>query len=568
MSKRKKIRATELGKSKGKSHLIHFFLLLFVGVAFLIFMRSWNLNTESRKQIMMKKMKEYASYTRDFFIPHPYTYKVFGDMPLVIRATNLGLDFWNKDFPSMILSAEQETNRLLMFQDELNRVDEKNEYAKKKVVFGKDNLIFNLIKEGKLLSEKTNFDIASGEIFGFWERSEKRSKIVERLSENIKNLIVYLDPNGIVNPKQADEIITLAEKLKVKKGADYSFLLKKIKKFVSSDQFNLIKKNLKINKKLDSKIKFTVLHSILDNFEKIRKVGPVLPPMKNLKPFIPFAKPKYVLVDDKDFSVKITNINTSIPLNFFKEAIFLELLRRKLPEKKMNYLIYLGNRHGIWKLPKKYIRWTVSIDNPYLMGESKMRGAIQLFGERGAFVITRKLESSFEVGPKEYDLPVDFRTGLPVKENLAALVLDKSPIKARMLSYALFVSNRQDVKKFEKTFPKVPFLLLKNIVENHTLKVNVGKKTALYLDSLKKENVVVSLNKLKTLIFKYALEHNETNDKSVEVTMPYFLRKDRVYVPNVSKKYYLSLEGIKKAKKERKERIMKSFPTLEHSKKQ
>ena len=141
MPKRKRIRATELGKSKSRSHLIHFFLLLFVGVAFFIFMRSWNINTESRKQIMMKKMKEYASYTRQYFIPHPYTYKVFGDMPLVIKATNLGMDFWNKEFPAMILSAEQETNRLLMYQSELNRPDKNNEYAKKQVVFGKDNLI-------------------------------------------------------------------------------------------------------------------------------------------------------------------------------------------------------------------------------------------------------------------------------------------------------------------------------------------------------------------------------------------------------------------------------------------
>jgi len=307
---------------------------------------------------------------------------------------------------------------------------------------------------------------------------------------------------------------------------------------------------------------------MLNNFEKIKKIGPVLPPMKNLKPFIPFAKPKYIDINNENYSIKITNINTSIPLNFFREAIFLELLRKKLPEKKMNYLIYLGNRHGIWKLPKKYIRWTVSIDNPYLMGESKMRGAIQLFSERGSFVITRKLEQSFNFGPKEYDLPVDFRTGLQVNENLAALVLDKSPIKARMFSYALFVSNQKDVKKFEKTFPNVPFLLLKNIKENHTISLKVGKQTANYLNTLKKDKIILSLNELKTLVFKYALKHNETTDKSFEIKMPYFLRKDKVYVPKVSKKYYLSIKGIKQAKKARKERVKKSFPTLEHSKKQ
>jgi len=228
MSKRKRIRATELGKSKSRSHLIHFFLLLFVGVAFFIFMRSWNINTESRKQIMMKKMKEYASYTRQYFIPHPYTYKVFGDMPLVIKATNLGMDFWNKEFPAMILSAEQETNRLLMYQSELNRPDKNNEYAKKQVVFGKDNLIFNLIKEGKFLSQKTNFDIAAGEIFDFWERSAKRSEFVDKISQKIKDLIDYLNPKGITNPKVADNIITLFQKLKIKRDADYSLLLKKL----------------------------------------------------------------------------------------------------------------------------------------------------------------------------------------------------------------------------------------------------------------------------------------------------------------------------------------------------
>jgi len=232
----------------------------------------------------------------------------------------------------------------------------------------------------------------------------------------------------------------------------------------------------------------------------------VLPKMENLKSFIPYAKVENIQIDEVKKSVRITNPNTSVPVSFFKEALFMKKLREKLPKENFHYLIFVGDRHGMWRLPEKFMRWSVSIDDPYAV-TNKARGAIKLMAEEGFFVVTRKNEelillkmddlsarikkdiaemtdsesrNSYMAGLRKehpsrkylfdpvkinvfqrFDTPVDWRNGSSVEKNLSALVIDSDPVKARMLSYSLFVSDMDDVKKFETEFPSTVFSVLR-----------------------------------------------------------------------------------------------------------
>ncbi|MBO4440848.1 hypothetical protein J5834_01925, partial [bacterium] len=207
-------------------------------------------------------------------------------------------------------------------------------------------------------------------------------------------------------------------------------------------------------------------------------------------------------------SVKILSQNISVDIDFFKEALFMKLLHAKLPTENFNYLIFIGDRHGMWRLPKQYVRWSVSIDNPYAVTE-KARGAVKLLPEEGYFVVTRKNENLLmvrlddittqiqnefgkltdETKKSEYmkqikqkysdtkyffdpikkvlfqrfDTPVDWRTASQVENNLAALVLDETdPMRARMLSYSLFISDEEGLTEHEKGFPDTIFAVLKS----------------------------------------------------------------------------------------------------------
>jgi len=170
-----------------------------------------------------------------------------------------------------------------------------------------------------------------------------------------------------------------------------------------------------------------------------------------------FVDKNVIAVDGGIISVK--SRNAEIDLSYLKEAIFLEKLKKKMPA-DMRYILYLGNRHGMWKLPKQYIRWTVSIDNPYAVID-KQRAALKLLDDEGFFVISRRSEKYIEIGDKRYEFPIDWRNGR-APSNLSALVVDKSAVKARMLSYSLLISDNSDVAAFEKNFPQTPFLVLKS----------------------------------------------------------------------------------------------------------
>jgi hypothetical protein len=64
---------------------------------------------------------------------------------------------------------------------------------------------------------------------------------------------------------------------------------------------------------------------------------------------------------------------------------------------------------------------------------------------------------------QRFDTPVDWRTASQVENNLAALVIDETdPMRARMLSYSLFISDEEGLKEHEKGFPDTIFAVLKS----------------------------------------------------------------------------------------------------------
>ena len=64
---------------------------------------------------------------------------------------------------------------------------------------------------------------------------------------------------------------------------------------------------------------------------------------------------------------------------------------------------------------------------------------------------------------RKYDTPVDWRTASQAENNLAALVIDeKDPVRARMLSYSLFISDAERISDHEKGFPNTIFAVLKS----------------------------------------------------------------------------------------------------------
>ncbi len=172
-----------------------------------------------------------------------------------------------------------------------------------------------------------------------------------------------------------------------------------------------------------------------------------------------FADPKLITLSPEGI-LEIKSKEIEIDLTPFREAIFLYLLKEKIP-KEMDYLIYFGNRHGVWKLPKEYIRWTVSIDNPFSILNIQ-RGALKMSDEAGTFAITRRNEKFFEAGKIKYELPVNWKTGKTADQNLGALVIDKDIFRAKMLSYALFISKESDLPMLEKEFNSTDFIVLKN----------------------------------------------------------------------------------------------------------
>ncbi|MGI6395201.1 MAG: hypothetical protein ACOX2F_10840 [bacterium] len=505
MLPKRKVRASELAKKKRDNSLLrHFFLLLIVGGILLFFMIKWS--NEGENFDRFEKAKRYSEYYKEFFVETPLNYKVFGEMPLVIRATNLGSDFWNKEFAGMITQSENEVNEILNVAKLVNKVHEgglKNEHS-----LSSFPTLFDLFTDGVSLSEKTLFNLASGEIFEFWNREIRNYKIKSAAYARAETIAGFLFDNPMLAPLEIQSRKKLLDTLtqeKAEAGVTKDELVKQILSFSDENFKNLLDSALSKPTSLSEAEQKALLLALLKQV-KMHSGTTVTPKIENLKEFIPYAKIENIVIDNDKKGVKILSPNTSVDISFFREALFIKKLKEKLPKENFNYLIFLGDRHGMWKLPKEYIRWSVSIDDPYAI-TNKSKGALKLVAEEGFYVVTRKNEELLLVKmedlsgkikkdiaalpdenekslyvaelKKKYpsrkylfdpikinmferlDTPVDWRSGTPVEENLSAMVLGSDPVKARMMSYSLFISGAKEVEQFEKEFPETIFSLLK-----------------------------------------------------------------------------------------------------------
>lgn len=516
MPPRRRVRASELSRKKSDSGLTKYaILLIIVGGIFLYFMFKWNSDKDFDR---FEKAREYSQYYKDFFTEKPITYRVFDEKKLVIRANNLGFKFWNEDFRSMIRKTENEVNELILVDKDdtlvsiselLNTPDPKNKNEKKLQDLTSYPVIFDLLKTGKELSEKSLYNLASGEIFDFWDKALKIYEAKKKIRASIGEKTGYLFDNTALSPYEIEKRKSFLKTLTAEKtetSVSMEEITEKILKLADKDTTIKLEKALKSPSSLSDSEKKAILLRIHRDLKFYKNVA-ILPNLKSVESFLPYAKPEYIQLDEQKRSVKITNINTGVKLSFFKDALFLKLLAQKLPKENFNYLIFLGGRHGIWRLPKKYIRWTISINDPYAVTE-KGRGAIKLLPEQGAFVLTQKNEElilldleeetekirsdlakikdnaekseyfkalkkkhpsrKYNLDPvtltlsRRYDMPVDWRTGMPSDKNLSAVVIDEDPVRARMLSYSLFISGKESFESFSNAFPETIFAVLRS----------------------------------------------------------------------------------------------------------
>lgn len=509
MSPKRKVRASELATGRnGSSHWRYLILLIIVGGLFLYFMIKW---TSDKEYDRFAAAKQYSDYYKDFFVEQPVTYTVFEENKLVIRATNLGSDFWNKDFYAMIRQSENEVNEMLNVAKLINEThSETGETIKEEQNLSSFPALYGLLETGKKMSEISYYNLASGEISEFWDRQYRNYKRKSTAYAKAEVVLNYLFDNPILSPSEIQnrkKLLDTLTKEKTDSASSVEDIANQIYKMADKTFAKMLKDALSKPSSISENEKKALLLNILA-YIKIHSTIDEAPKFENAKAFIPYADPKKIELNDEKKSVKILSPNVSIDVNFFREALFMKQLKEKLPKVKFNYLIYLGDRHGMWKLPKEYVRWSVSIDDPFSVTD-KIRGAIKLMPEEGYFVITRRNENVIMVRMEElsekirkdldsikeydaknayliqlkkdypdktyffdpikktmfrkYDTPVDWRTAEQVENNLAAFVIDEEdPVRARMLSYSLFISDNARVADHEKGFPDTIFAVLKN----------------------------------------------------------------------------------------------------------
>lgn len=507
MSPRRKVRATDLAGNKNDPNLFkYFFLFVLVGGLFIYYMIRWNSDENYDR---FAKAKKYSEYYKDYFVEIPIVYHIFGESKLVVRATNLGFEFWDKEFRSKVVQSENEVNEMLKIEEWLNTPDANNKFMKQKVNLSSFPEIYNLIDEGKKSGSKILYNIASGEISDFWEIALKNYRIRTNALEVAKKRISYLYDDPLLSPAESIKKKKTLESLtkeKTKVVDSVESVADKIRAFKNEDVNRLLDRALSTPGSISQSDKQALLISILQTMEIYSKAN-ISPDSASIADFLNYTSVENIELSGSDKSVFIKNVNTGVKLSFFREVLFLKKLKEKLPKENFNYLIFLGDRHGMWKLPSKFIRWTVSVDDPFAITDT-VRGALKLLPEEGFFVMTRKNEEVIiedmpemtarireeisklgedrqkkneyvanllkEYPPKvyifdpanisisrKYDLPVDWRTGMPADRNMAALVIDDDPVLARMYSYSLFISGENDIRSFSEYSPETIFAVLK-----------------------------------------------------------------------------------------------------------
>lgn len=506
---RRKVRSADLAKrNRNNSHIRYLLLLIAVGGFVLYFMVKWSGNDNYDRFEIARK---YSEYYKDFFVETPLNYTIFDNTKLVIRATNLGSKFWNEEFYGMLRQSENEVNEILSVAKLINEAGpNSSETTKTEQNLSSFPVLYDLLETGKKMSSISYYNLAAGEISEFWERQYRNYQKRANAYAKAEMVLNYLFDNPMLSPSEIQNKKKLLASLTREKAESKSTideLSKEIYSLADKAFASQLKEALSKPSSLLEDEKKALLMNILGHL-KNHTTNFSVPKVKNAKLFIPYANPDKIELNSEKKSVKILSQNISVDITFFKEALFMKLLQAKLPKENFNYLIFIGDRHGMWHLPKQYIRWSVSIDNPYAVTE-KARGAVKLLPEDGYFVITRKnenllmvrldditsqIQSKFngladeaekskymmEIKQKysdtkyffdpikkvlfqRFDTPVDWRTASQVENNLAALVIDETdPMRARMLSYSLFISDEEGLKEHEKGFPDTIFAVLKS----------------------------------------------------------------------------------------------------------
>ena len=506
---RRKVRSADLAKrNRNNSHIRYLLLLIAVGGFVLYFMVKWSGNDNYDRFEIARK---YSEYYKDFFVETPLNYTIFDNTKLVIRATNLGSKFWNEEFYGMLRQSENEVNEILSVAKLINEAGpNSSETTKTEQNLSSFPVLYDLLETGKKMSSISYYNLAAGEISEFWERQYRNYQKRANAYAKAEMVLNYLFDNPMLSPSEIQNKKKLLASLTREKAESKSTideLSKEIYSLADKAFASQLKEALSKPSSLLEDEKKALLMNILGHL-KNHTTNFSVPKVENAKLFIPYANPDKIELNSEKKSVKILSQNISVDISFFKEALFMKLLQAKLPKENFNYLIFIGDRHGMWHLPKQYIRWSVSIDNPYAVTE-KARGAVKLLPEDGYFVVTRKnenllmvrlddvtsqIQSKFngladeaekskymmEIKQKysdtkyffdpikkvlfqRFDTPVDWRTASQVENNLAALVIDETdPMRARMLSYSLFISDEEGLKEHEKGFPDTIFAVLKS----------------------------------------------------------------------------------------------------------
>ena len=411
----------------------------------------------------------------------------------------------------MIRQSENEVNEMLSVAKLINESHSQNgESVKEEQNLSSFPALYELLETGKKMSEISYYNLASGEISEFWERQYRNFKKKSTAYAKAEVVLNYLFDNPMLSPTEIQnrkKLLDTLTKEKTDSASSIDDLANQIYAMSDKTFAGMLKDALSKPSSISENEKKALLLNILGNM-KVHSTIDKTPDFESVKAFIPYADPKKIELNGDRKSVRITSPNVSVDINFFKEALFLKKLKEKLPKVKFNYLIFLGDRHGMWKLPKEYVRWSVSIDDPFSVTD-KIRGAVKLMPEEGYFVITRRNEDMImtrleDVSEKirkdldaikeydaknayliqlrkdypgklyffdpikktmfrKYDTPVDWRTALQVENNLAALVIDEEdPVRARMLSYSLFISDDARLADHEKGFSDTVFAVLKS----------------------------------------------------------------------------------------------------------
>lgn len=506
---RRKVRSADLAKrSRNNSYIRYLLLLIAVGGFFLYFMTKWYGDQNYDRFEIAKK---YSEYYKDFFVETPLNYTIFDNTKLVIRATNLGSKFWNEEFYGMLRQSENEVNEILSVAKLINEANpNSSETTKTEQNLSSFPVLYDLLETGKKMSSISYYNLAAGEISEFWERQYRNYQRRANAYAKAETVLNYLFDNPMLSPSEIQnkkKLLASLTREKTESKSTVEELSKEIYSLADKAFSTQLKEALSKPSSLLENEKKALLMNILGHL-KNHTTNFSVPKVENAKLFIPYANPEKIELNSDKKSVKILSQNISVDIDFFKESLFMKLLHAKLPTENFNYLIFIGDRHGMWRLPKQYVRWSVSIDNPYAVTE-KARGAVKLLPEEGYFVVTRKNENLLmvrlddittqiqnefgkltdETKKSEYmkqikqkysdtkyffdpikkvlfqrfDTPVDWRTASQVENNLAALVLDETdPMRARMLSYSLFISDEEGLTEHEKGFPDTIFAVLKS----------------------------------------------------------------------------------------------------------